>query len=667
MLKNEKFPQEWASYLQINANIEPILGTSPVGIHTLSFERMSSTQFEQFCWWLLQKDHELKGCYWLGDTGNKTQGGIDLFAYNYRQPSELIVFECKCWKSFDSSDLEKAVNRFLNGSWVHETAYFVLILAQSTIQNLGAKWNELQRKLLAHNVIGELWTGIDLTKRTQNYPSILTKFFPQESIIQFCNDWMVKESFIENLHKANNDPRPTIKRILNNYLNEANEEINSDQIIETETSWQIKTLELDIYALLPTIKNSQYLGSASITIKNHDTHGVLIVLDQQWLLNNFLGSDGAPLENQLRPFITGLYEEQYIIDFKNCRFYLSEHIVKQIAKVADQLTATYLSALQQLEINWEAEYFPFISYGYESKVALCVIDSWLWDAIIDFSYEYDFDNGNTDWHIFQKNPNLLMLLNTKEKYFYTVIEAKRIEEFCNNEQVAILWQPPRDFSLFKPNEYWGSKTSYRWFINKLIPKIADWLATKESLKIRDIFNRNGKRALVKRKFLESWQENVFIKNIQIIYLLENHTYASIGLIKTIEVLQGFYNGAGRCKRAYFTDKQMKNLYKAISILAKGGRGYIGCIVTKLGIPQTISDISNHDQLNIALNEFIKKNNFPMNTYIIECNMRAMLELIDDNENWIAEHDKTTIFQYLKPFMSFYDQQMLIDRHSLYIY
>jgi hypothetical protein len=47
------------------------LGASP-----FSFSDMSGEQFEQFCWWLLRKDHDLVGCQVLGKQGAKPQGGM---------------------------------------------------------------------------------------------------------------------------------------------------------------------------------------------------------------------------------------------------------------------------------------------------------------------------------------------------------------------------------------------------------------------------------------------------------------------------------------------------------------------------------------------------------------------------------------------------------------
>ena len=69
MTSNDHFPQDWHRHLAQNAQVSPVDTAPPYGQALLDFTRMDDTTFEQFCWWLLKKDHTLVGCKRLGGPG----------------------------------------------------------------------------------------------------------------------------------------------------------------------------------------------------------------------------------------------------------------------------------------------------------------------------------------------------------------------------------------------------------------------------------------------------------------------------------------------------------------------------------------------------------------------------------------------------------------------
>lgn len=50
-------PQEWPESLAPDAPVLTSKAAPPLGEPLLDFSAMSGTTFEQFCWWLLKKDH----------------------------------------------------------------------------------------------------------------------------------------------------------------------------------------------------------------------------------------------------------------------------------------------------------------------------------------------------------------------------------------------------------------------------------------------------------------------------------------------------------------------------------------------------------------------------------------------------------------------------------
>ncbi|KAG0290306.1 hypothetical protein BGZ97_006202, partial [Linnemannia gamsii] len=123
-----------------------------------------------------------------------------------------------------------------------------------------------------------------------------------------------------------------------------------------------------------------------------------------------------------------------------------------------------------------------------------------------------------------------------------------------------------------------------------------------------------------------------MKDVRVQRLCENENYNHVGLCETLSILQGFYNGGGRCSRAYFTKAQVTALYKASNLLVEGGRGYPGYISNNLSLNQKVED---HKEIVRLIQEKVASGDIVVNTGVIECIMRAMLEALADDETWVA--------------------------------
>ena len=97
-MPKSRFPQNFPPHLNSLSTIEPLSGCTPLGNHPLQFEDMHARQFEQICWWLLQRDYDIEGCQLIGGTG-RTQGCIDLFGYAQNDKAQLIVLSANAGKA----------------------------------------------------------------------------------------------------------------------------------------------------------------------------------------------------------------------------------------------------------------------------------------------------------------------------------------------------------------------------------------------------------------------------------------------------------------------------------------------------------------------------------------------------------------------------------------
>lgn len=653
MIDSQALPQQWGAHLNKHASVIPLKELPPVGCHSLPFESMHAEQFEQFCWWLLCKEQDLQGCHRLGGSG-QAQGGIDIFAYDPNDPSRLLVFECKCWHSYKPNELKSAVGRFLSGQWASRTSTFTLIIAQKTIGNLAQSWEQARGELRARGIEGELWTGEDLTRKLQTAPDVLTKFFSAPDTQQFSNEWMRRVGLLDLLSKALVDPRKEVSEPAYEFISHG---LAQRESLETRSSsdgvWSIQQPWLDVSAMLPT--PWIYPGSATITIKMRDTAGVVIALDQSWLLKKYLGNSGEPILSTVRPFFQGVVEEggNHVVDLKNCRFLLPKEAVVELASVADELSESYLFALCRLEEQWGANGFPFLARD-NVRVVLCVVESWIWEILLEFTQEHDEAKGKSEWHIFHSSPNHLMP-HASEGY-HGIFSAEKVERFCDEDQVAILWQPSLTHQSMESSVWWDCSVAFEWITGQLFPAVGRWRARNVKVSLVGLLKRGRKR----RRVIEFWAGEEVFKDVHNTPLLETGDHRRLGLVKTLQALQSFYHGGSRCGRAYFRPHELAGLYDAMYLLLGGGRGHPNYIASKLGVQphgESYSDLSN------AVLNLINSNHYPKNTYAIECVMRGMLEALDDDEEWLSSEQKAKIFTWLEPYMRFYDHQMLIDRHT----
>ncbi len=75
---------------------------------------------------------------------------------------------------------------------------------------------------------------------------------------------------------------------------------------------------------------------------------------------------------------------------------------------------------------------------------------------------------------------------------------------------------------------------------------------------------------------------------------------------------------------------------------------------------------NHDDLNEAVRDIIEQLHLSQDGDAIDYVLSAMLEAVGGDDSWITGHAREQIYEALVPYMGFYDQQLLIDRHSLYL-
>nr|WP_315463289.1 hypothetical protein [uncultured Rhodoferax sp.] len=674
MLNNTIFPAEWPDHLSNEATITPLNVTPPTGRDLLDLPALGPERFEQFCWWLLQKEGKtLHGCKRLGGTGYE-QGGIDIFASEAHDPERLIVFECKSGKGFKSGDLKDAVNKFIEGEWIARSDTFVLMLAIVSLEGpLGKTWVEQKNRLREKGIVADVWTAHELTERAQAHPDILSKFFPTYDIPYFGNQWMQRTAFISELQRGIFDPRKHVAewaQKLASYSSMSDSEkvsnvndINGLEITRIGNNLTYKSLWFTLNVILPG-PGAQHLATM-MSLHQPDMQGVSIGLPHDWMMSRMLYATGAPATHEYRGFIVGPSwnsDKDQVIDLGSCRLTMQDQGVRLLAKAADALTAEFHGILINREQGWAARDFVFVNRGGQ-KVALAILREDVWREVLRFARAHDVDTGDTTWHMFDATHYLFRVVtadparhaNRFDNGIHGSFEAVHIPNLSRSGEVVMLWQPPSDEyeTAVSPRGWWPCEYAYQWLNRELLPQVKDWIFQRE-------FGNGWKRlfrSVQARRFADLLEVVVFARDIREPGLQHVENTAE-GLLAKIGALQRFFSKS-RTPSLYLRQRDVETLFLAAAQVAGVKCGNVNYVRGSLSLKD---DPNNHAELANSIRRHVQSGKVVASSVVVDYALRAILELLGPAGDTLPPKDKQFLQDALLPFIRQHDEYKLLQRH-----
>jgi hypothetical protein len=442
---------------------------------------------------------------------------------------------------------------------------------------------------------------------------------------------------------------------------------NTDSGIERMYSspghWSIDAPWVHIDALLP--HERRFSGSAAVVVKKPSTSGFSVALSQEWLLKNLLAHVGAPAEHSYRPFISGPVSLQpdadITIDLNSARLQVPPDGLDAMCNALDRLAPVYTKALRDLELHWDAEGFPFVGRDDNTVVAMCSIPAWVWEQVLAFALAHDADAGDSEWHIFDRNPNYLKVFTRKphadfDPGYHAFIHGRDdIDGLSYGNDVVLTWDPPASFgySQLAARHWMPCTDALCWLRDKLLPAVGEWLIMRE---LRQVLP--WRRSAQRRELTTLWNERSKLRERRRLPLLDKERYRTLGLIGTTELLQGeMGHGA---PQLYLRPDETRKLYLALALVMEGRRGYVPYIASNLGLRD---DCETHHELTEALVRRANSDEPTPSAYRVRHMLSALLEALNDDDGWLAPDVVELIFAALKPLMLHHDLVQLYERHS----
>ncbi|MHA6529327.1 HNH endonuclease [Paenibacillus sp. BAC0078] len=378
-------------------------------------------------------------------------------------------------------------------------------------------------------------------------------------------------------------------------------------------------------------------GSCLITFSNLRLRDCMVTLNHSQIMSILFEGAKTKIEHTIRSYIIHsdvLNPDIYYVDLANVRIPLERKEVEQLIEIIDDYYNLYMEEARKLYEFFRMDLFN--KSNYKNRLKLFKVNKQLWFLLLKFCREFDYDRGNTEWHIFDGRGSMIKIYDKSKGEFRLFVHAE-VERndfvISHQEQVWLVWTDEffwnKQISDFEQNHFWSPEKAYRWLINELIPYVIYF------------YSENKNRLFRKKITYDEFRYNFQISN----YAFELPFISNDALLDKITVLQLFYS---TYKDDVYQRNELENLYSClILIIQKTTLDHNGVrdICDKLGV----RNIETTADLIKAINNLIVSINDEKvySGYFIDLIFRGMVISLRDYRNTLSAEDEKKIEKKLE--------------------
>nr|WP_240961337.1 HNH endonuclease domain-containing protein [Aneurinibacillus aneurinilyticus] len=409
-------------------------------------------------------------------------------------------------------------------------------------------------------------------------------------------------------------------------------------------------------------------GSCMVTFRSLKIRDAAITLNHDQILKSlFLGLNTDPSLG-LRGFIVGQTEEEEIvyIQLANTRFPLTIGELQEFCNIVDDFSKEYLKELQEIEKKLGTYFFDkskTITDGYR----LLKVNRNLWRKMIDFACEFDYEKGDSQWNIFDKNSSYIKVYNAFptekcDEGHHVFLHAEQDENYSASlkhpdNETWIVWEGIRDYGFrdklenINERKYWDALTTYNWLTKEFIPYVIYYYEKGE--KQNSFWIRFKKEKIcsdpIKMFDIGDYIYDGKVRKYRRLESIETREE----LLDLVEHLQYFYNASNQ--RMYMSATELGNIYKAVSLcllyISLDEYQYIN---SKLGF--TAGSVGQ--EISREIQEYVKGlKDGVINCFTIDLILRCTVVLLRDGEGYLNRQEIQTVVGYLTPL---FERQNLLE-------
>lgn len=298
-------------------------------------------------------------------------------------------------------------------------------------------------------------------------------------------------------------------------------------------------------------------GDCLITFSNLRLRDCMITLNHKQIMKSLFSGVNTDLDLKLRNYIIYPYDsknEIYYVDLANIRIPLEREEVEQLTKIVDDFYDCYIKESRELYFLLSRDKFD--KSDESNQIRLIKIPRRLWFKILKFCKEFDYDNGESEWNIFDSSGSLIKVYYKDQAEFkafiFPEIEGSKYM-VSDNEDVWLVWTDEffanKKIENLQNNKIWSPSYAYKWLINELIPHVIYHYSQenkglfKKKISYMDFKNSfNISDFLYIRHYSFDDEENIldFVTRNQLFYSTYHDDYYSssdlVGLYESLKII-----------------------------------------------------------------------------------------------------------------------------------
>jgi hypothetical protein len=284
---------------------------------------------------------------------------------------------------------------------------------------------------------------------------------------------------------------------------------------------------ISLMAFLP--KLYEQCGSCCFEFRSIFVSDCMITLSHREILERLFVGLNTDYKLEMRGFLVGQHyniANLYYVQLGNNRFTLKDSEVEQLCEIVDDFGQVYKEKFYKIEKKWDT--INFINFDpYEYSVRLVEVERSLWRKMIEFSWEFDYANGNTEWHIFNKTTGTIMIY--PNRVILARLEPEKTESYhyasyLNSDDTLWIKWKRYDNRFEKTEEPWSAAQTYHWLCQKFIPYVIYYYE----------YVKSKKYGIMKSPTFDDFMKNFKIDDLIISSSLQ--TKKSIEQIENVEEL-----------------------------------------------------------------------------------------------------------------------------------
>ena len=233
-------------------------------------------------------------------------------------------------------------------------------------------------------------------------------------------------------------------------------------------------------------------GNCRIEFSNIMLRGLTCHLSHAEILTDFFIGLGTSPSWETRCFLHKTEQHTFEARLGQTTIILSEDEASQLCDAVDEVCQKYKDILIKTTNVLETWDFRPVTMEGSKGFELLTVEQWLWDLMKQFSQEFDYDEGNSAWHIFDSH-SWGIRVSQKNGSAHVIIGPKFGGGFFPSNEVDLLYvdcitylhlyEDTTDDSIFQnvgPSGVWTATYTKEWIKQQFIPTVLSYYNINQS-------------------------------------------------------------------------------------------------------------------------------------------------------------------------------------------